>query len=213
MSKSKGLKMGNFPMNFFNRIILCVFLAAIFSSCGSFQAKRVGSKESDEKALSITDKWLVADTEKVVSELSQKIDKHRGFRKYLRSLGKRPAVFISNVQNLTSDKGFPINDLNDELLNSLSESGDYILIDNAARDKLLKEIKYQNDGAVDPSTSKMIGKQTGADLLIFGRVYMQKATRDGDGIKQYSINIRMTDIERGVEVLRVRYKIYKNIEE
>ncbi|MEC7182555.1 MAG: CsgG/HfaB family protein [Bdellovibrionota bacterium] len=205
--------MAHFPTSFFNRIIFCVLLSVIFSSCGSFQAKRVGSRESDEKALTITDKWLAADTEQVVSELSQKIDKHRGFRKYLRNAGKTPAVFISNVQNLTSDKGFPINDLNDEFLNSISESGDFVLVDRAARDTLLKEIQFQNDGAVDPSTSKMIGKQTGADLLIFGNVYMQERKRDGKAIKQYSINIRMTDIERGVEVLRVRTKVSKYSEE
>ena len=32
-------------------------------------------KESDEKALTITNKWLAADTEQVVKELSQKIEK------------------------------------------------------------------------------------------------------------------------------------------
>ena len=213
MNESRNVKMAQFHTSFFKRIIFCVLLSVIFSSCGSFQAKRVGSRESDEKALTITDKWLAADTEQVVSELSQKIDKHRGFRKYLRNAGKTPAVFISNVQNLTSDKGFPINDLNDEFLNSISESGDFVLVDRAARDTLLKEIQFQNDGAVDPSTSKMIGKQTGADLLIFGNVYMQERKRDGKAIKQYSINIRMTDIERGVEVLRVRTKVSKYSEE
>ena len=213
MKESNNFKMTKVSLNFWNRLILLVVFASVLSSCGSFQAKRVGSKESDEKALTITDKWLAADTEKVVSELSQKIDKHRGFRKYLRAAGKTPAVFISNVQNLTSDKGFPINDLNDEFLNSISESGDFVLIDRAARDTLLKEIQFQNDGAVDPNTSKMIGKQTGADLLIFGNVYMQERKRDGKAIKQYSINIRMTDIERGIEVLRVRTKVSKFSEE
>ena len=213
MKESNNFKMTKVSLNFWNRLILLIVFASFLSSCGSFQAKRVGSKESDEKALTITDKWLAADTEQVVSELSQKIDKHRGFRKYLRAAGKTPAVFISNVQNLTSDKGFPINDLNDEFLNSISESGDFVLIDRAARDTLLKEIQFQNDGAVDPKTSKMIGKQTGADLLIFGNVYMQERKRDGKAIKQYSINIRMTDIERGIEVLRVRTKVSKYSEE
>jgi hypothetical protein len=193
-------------------IIIIAFLS-LFQSCGGFQAKRVGAKESDEKALTITNKWLAADTEQVVKELSQKIEKHRGFRKYLRAAGKRPAVFISDVKNLTSEVNFPINDINDEFLNSISESGDFLLVDKAARDTLLKEIQFQNDGAVDPSTAKMIGKQTGADLLIFGNVFMRERERDGKTIKQYSINLRMTDIERGVEVLRVRTKVSKSSEE
>lgn len=191
-------------------ILSCVVL---LQGCGSFQAKRVGAKESDEKALTITNKWLSADTEKVVKEIAQKIEKHRGFRKYLRSIGKTPAVFISDVKNLTSDPNFPINDINDEFLSNISESGDFLLVDRAARDTLLKEIQFQNDGAVDPKTSKMIGKQTGADLLIFGNVHMRERERDGKTIKQYSINIRMTDIEKGIEVLRVRTKVSKYSEE
>ena len=195
------------------KIVIMIAFLGLLQSCGGFQAKRVGAKESDEKALTITNKWLSADTEQVVKELSQKIEKHRGFRKYLRSIGKRPAVFISDVKNLTSDSNFPINDINDEFLNSISESGDFLLVDRAARDTLIKEIQFQNDGAVDPSTAKMIGKQTGADLLIFGNVFMRERKRDGKTIKQYSINLRMTDIERGVEVLRVRTKVSKYSEE
>src|SRR5690606_11917457 len=102
-----------------------------------------------------------------------------------------------------------INDINDEFLNEISSSGDFVLVDAAARESILKEITYQNDGMVDPKTAKSIGKQTGADLLIFGNVYMEPQSRDGKTIKQYSINIRMTDIEKGVEVLRTRTKLSK----
>lgn len=188
-----------------------ILLLAIFglTSCGSFKAKRVGSAESDEKAMEITDKWVSGDTERVIAEVVEKISKHKMFKKYLRRHGKEPTVFIGEVKNLTSEAYFPINDINDELLNEMSASGDFILVDQAARENILKEITYQNDGMVDPSTAKMVGKQTGADLMVFGNVYMKPQTRDGKTIKQYSINIRMTDIERAVEVVRARVKLSK----
>ena len=85
--------------------------------------------------------------------------------------------------------------------------------DAAARDKVLKEITYQNDGMVDPSTVKKVGKQIGADLMIFGNIYMKAETRDGKTIKQYTVNLRMTDIEKGIEVLRVREKLDKYSEQ
>jgi formaldehyde-activating enzyme involved in methanogenesis len=62
---------------------------------------------------------------------------------------------------------------------------------------------------VDPATVKKIGKQTGADVMIFGNVYMKPEKRDGKTIKEYSVNIRMTDIERAVELLRTRTKVFK----
>ena len=91
--------------------------------------------------------------------------------------------------------------------------GDFILVDAAARKTILKEITYQNDGMVDPNTAKLVGKQTGADLIILGNVYMKPESRDGKTIKQYSINLRMTDIERGVEVFRARTKVSKYSEQ
>ncbi len=190
-----------------NLVVLSLLLT--LGACGGFQAKRVDSKESDEKAMGITDKWVQGDTERVVQDILKGIETHKGYKRWERELGREPRVFISEVQNLTSEPYFPINDINDELLNEISASGDFILVDAQAREALLKEITYQNDGMVDPSTAKSIGKQTGADLLIFGNVYMEPQTRDGETIKQYSVNIRMTDLEKGVEVLRTRTKLSK----
>ena len=191
-----------------NKLLLLGLLFS-FVSCGGFQAKRVDSEESDEKALEITDKWVQRDTENVVKDILSKIEKHKGFKRYLRGSGKTPTVFIGEIQNLTSEAYFPINDINDEFLNEISSSGDFILVDAAAREAVLKEITYQNDGMVDPNTAKVIGKQIGADLMIFGNVYMQPRSRDGKTIKQYSVNVRMTDIEKGIEVLRTRAKLSK----
>ncbi|MDD0854681.1 hypothetical protein HBN50_16335 [Halobacteriovorax sp. GB3] len=190
-------------------IVISLLMALTLASCGGFKAKRVTSDESDELAMEITDKWVARDTEISVSKILKQIEKHKGFQRYLAKLGKQPKVFISEVQNITSNPYFPIGDFNDELLTEFSMSGDYVLIDAAARDRLLKEIQYQNDGMVDPSQIKSIGKQAGADLLIFGAVRMSPKQRGGKTIKEYSVNIRMTDIERGVEVLRTRVKVNK----
>ena len=99
-------------------LLLTVFLL-LMAGCSSFRLKVVGEKESDEKALSITDKWLAKDTQITVTNLIKKMETHRGFQRYLRKLGKTPVVFIGEVQNLTSDAYFPISDLNDEFLNKI----------------------------------------------------------------------------------------------
>ena len=189
-----------------------ITMTVLLFSC-SFQAKRVGMQESDERALEITDKWVQKDTEQATKDILDKMEKHRGLKRYLRTLGRDPVVFVGEIQNLTSEAYFPISEINDELLNEISASGEMILVDQAARESLLKEITYQNDGMVDGQTAKKIGRQVGADLIIFGSVYMQPRSRDGRTIKQYSVNIRITDIERGVEVLRVRSQLSKYSEQ
>lgn len=195
------------------KLFFLIFSCVLATSCTSFRAERVSAERSDELALEITDQWVAKDTKISVGEILNQIQKHRGFQNYLSKLGRPPKLFIGEVQNLTSEAYFPIGDLNDELLTEFSASGEYVLIDEQARERLLKEIRYQNDGMVDPKDVKRIGKMTGADLIIFGAVRMKPETRDGRTIKEYSVNMRMTDIETGVEVLRTRNKINKYSEQ
>ena len=190
-------------------LMLLVLLSLVATSCGSFKAKRVSADESDEAAMEITDKWVMRDTEITVGKILKQIQKHKGFQRFLNRFDGQPKIFISEVQNRTSNAYFPVEDFNDELLNEFSSAGDFVLIDEAARTKLLAEIQYQNDGMVNPNQAKSIGKQAGADLLVFGAIRMQPKSRGGKTIKEYSVNIRMTDIQRGVEVLRTRAKVNK----
>ena len=189
--------------------VLVIFLALSLTSCGGFRASRVDSSEADERGLRITDEWLAGDTEQVISEVIENIRNHQGFIRYRAELGRVPRVFIGEIQNLTSEAYFPINDINDELLHEISGTGEFVLIDADARDQILDEITYQHDGMVDPQTASQVGRQTGADLMIFGNVHMQPQSRDGQTIKQYAVNIRMTDIEQGVEVMRTRVRLNK----
>lgn len=187
-------------------LIMLIGLSLGLASCGSFKAKRVTGDESDETALEITDKWMVRDSEIAVDQIIQQIEAHKGFQNYLRKLGRQPKLFIAEIQNDTSEAYFPIDDFNDEMLNRFSADGDYVLVDAQAREKLLKEIQYQNDGMVDPNDAKMVGKQAGADILIFGAIRMKAESRDGKTVKEYTVNVRMTDLEKGIEVLRVRVR-------
>lgn len=66
---------------------------------------------------------------------------------------------------------------------------------------------------VDTAQAKSIGKQYGADVLVFGSVRMQPESRDGKTIKQYSINLRMTNLETSEELLRLRHKTSKYSEQ
>ena len=91
----------------------------------------------------------------------------------------------------------------------MSETGEFRLIDAAARDRILKEIQYQNEGMVKQSDIQKIGKQTGAELLIFGAVRMNPKTFKGKTIKEYTVNMRFTDITSGEEVARMRSTVSK----
>lgn len=194
-----------------NKFLIALMLSATLTlqGCASFKAERLSTAEGDEKAMEITDEWLLTDTQNTVGEIMKKMDTNRGFRAYLNELGHRPKLFIAEVQNETSEAYFPIDDMNDELLTQMSETGEFRLIDAAARDRILKEIQYQNEGMVNPSDIRKIGKQTGAEMLIFGAVRMNPKTFKGKTIKEYTVNLRFTDITSGEEVARMRTTVSK----
>ena len=143
-----------------NKFLTALLLSATLAlqGCASFKAERLSTAEGDEKAMEITDEWLLTDTQNTVGEIMKKMDNNRGFRNYLNELGHRPKLFIAEVQNETSEAYFPIDDMNDELLTQMSETGEFRLIDAAARDRILKEIQYQNEGMVKQSDIQKIGK-------------------------------------------------------
>ena len=170
----------------------------------------MSTSAGDEKAMSITDNWVATDTTNAIQEVLKQMQNNKSYKRYMAKFGdKTPKVFIAEVQNNTAEAYFPIQDMNDELLNELSASGDFTLIDEQARNRILKEIKYQNDGMVDANDVKKIGKQAGADLLIFGNINMKPEMLAGQTLKEYSVNIRMTDLQTGTEVMRARYKTSK----
>jgi uncharacterized protein (TIGR02722 family) len=197
--------------------ILVLILATMIVACApAMKSKRVSLDEGDELASSITDKWIGKDTQNAIADISKQMEKHKGLQKLLAKFeakGKKPKMFISEVQNQTSEAYFPIADMNDELLTEISQSGDFTLIDASARAKILKEISYQNDGMVDSNQAKSIGKSSGADLLMFGDVRMKPESLNGKTIKEYSVNLRLTDVETGEEVARFRFRSQKYSEQ
>ena len=189
-------------------MLICLF---ILEGCSaSLKTSRMSTSQGDEKGSSITDNWLATDTTNAINSILKTMHKHKGFQKYLAGLnGKTPKLFIAEIQNNTSEAYFPIQDLNDELLDNFSSTGEFILIDESARNKILNEIKYQNDGMVDANQIKNIGTQAGADLMVFGTINMKPEILENKSLKEYSVNVRITDISTGTEVMRARYKVSK----
>lgn len=185
------------------------FTLAACSSPASFQAERMTVAQGDEMALEITDEWVMTDTQNAVADILEQMNENRSFREYLAHFQGKPKLFVGEIKNDTGDAYFPIDDLTDEFLTGLSKTGDYILIEKDRRDALLEEITFQNDGMVDMKEAKEIGRMSGADLIVFGVVHENSESLEGKTIREYSVNLHMTDIEKGHEVLRARYTASK----
>ena len=190
--------------------ILAVALCLSLTACGGFKAQRVDEKTADEKAMEITDEWVDGDTIRVIDMTLEKIHAHKRFRRFLKKRGgKDLKLFVGEIKNSTSEAYFPADDMEEALLEKLSDSETFVLLDAKQREAILKEMTYQNDGMVNPAEAKRIGLQSGADAMLFGTIYMKPKRRNGKTIKNYSVNFRLTDLTTGQELVRTRAKISK----
>ena len=169
-------------------------IALLLTSCG-FKSERISLDKGDKALSKITDEWVKTDTILALEAITKKMDNHKGLQKYLNKKEKTPVLFIGEIQNETTEPYLPIKDFNDKLLTHLLENGSFKIIDNKKRNAINAEIMYQNSGIVDPAQAKKIGRQTGADLAIFGSIIMNPKTLDGKTIKEYSVNLRITELE------------------
>jgi PBP1b-binding outer membrane lipoprotein LpoB len=191
-------------------LTLAAVVAFTLQGCSSFKAQRVDEAKADEKAMEITDNWVDGDTIRVIDGSMKQIYVHKRFLEYSSKFaGKRIKTFVGEIRNNTTESYFPVKDLEDALLEQMSNSDQFTLIDASRREALLKEITYQNDGMVDPAQAKKVGRQSGADVFILGDINMKPETRDGKTIKTYTVNIHLTDLQSSEEVCRVREKINK----
>lgn len=192
-----------------NKKAMILLMLGLTACAPTIQTSRVSVDEGDELSTTITDEWVKKDTELSINKLMEKMSKHKGLQRYISNSPKAPVLFVGEVQNDTSEPYLPIADLNERLLEKILEEGDFRVIDAEKRANILKEIQYQNDGMVDPAQAKKIGKQTGADVAIFGAIRMDPKTLAGKTIKEYSINLRITDLESGEVIWMGSYDISK----
>ena len=180
------------------------------TACGSsMKSQRITSDEADAIASDITDDWVKKDTKMAIASLTKQMQESKGLSKYLGNNDKQPKIFVGEIQNNTSEPYLPIQDMEEKLQEMLLKGGDFKLVDTANREAILKEITFQNDGMVDSKQAKRIGRQSGADLAIFGSINMTPKTLEGKTIKNYSANFRITELETSDIIWMGSYDVSK----
>jgi len=184
----------------------------LLAACGpSIQTTRVNSNQSDRLAATVTDRWVARDTENAVQEFLAQMQTNRTYQRYLERIGDRtPRLFIAEVRNETGEPYFPIGDMNDELLHYFSQSGQFIMVNAAAREKIRQEIEFQGGDYTDPAQAIRLGRATAADLMIVGTVRMQSDTLGAQTVKTYTVNMQLVDIATGEDVLMTRFRTDKH---
>ena len=82
----------------------------------------------------------------------------------------------------------------EELWNHFEQSGTFVMVDRRKLEKIRDEIRYQLSGEVSDESARAIGKQSGAQYIVYGSV-----KRIGG---EYRIAVYATDVEKASSVMR-----------
>lgn len=186
--------------------VLAVLSTVLVSGCASFEGEY-----SDPNAVEIVDdRWNETDArvtaEKMISAMLSK-PWLRAFKE--RNGGNRPLVIVGEVENRT-DEHIDTKALSEYVTDELINSGKVRFVDAANRERILKEIQYQNEsGMVSEKTAKRKGRQVGADFLLFGTMSSTVHTQEGLKTVTYQTNLRLTDLETAETVWSSKHRIKK----
>jgi len=187
-------------------IFVGVISGIILSACTpDFQ----GEYADPDKAEIVDDKWNETDSRKTAERLiNAALSKSwlDNFKK--RNGGKRPVVFVGEVQNRT-DEHIDSKALTEFIRDELINSGKVRFVDKGNRDELLKELSYQSSGAVSSESAKKLGRQIGADFMMAGSISSIVASQGGLKTVTYQTNLVLTNIETAEIEFSDKYLIKK----
>jgi len=112
--------------------------------------------------------------------------------------GNRPVLQVATVVN-KSQEHIDTQAITDKIRTTLLQSGKVRFSAGEVRDEMIQELQYQQgSGYVDPTTSKKIGKQVGADYLLTGAIAEILKQKDKDKDVYFKFTMNLVNLETGL---------------
>ncbi len=167
---------------------LCWLLAFVLTGCSSTFYKPSGKGAA-------TPTVTTGSTQSMKPVDLQPLAKHSAASIIKRSasldLGKKPTLYVDMIRN-SAGISQDMTKLTTALHKALGQSGRFTLIPLEKNAAYQQSLDYQqSEGAMNPSTAVQLGKQTGADLILYGSLGRIKKSNT------YQLTTHMMDLKSG----------------
>ena len=111
---------------------------------------------------------------------------------------RRPVVFVDRIKNKTTEH-VDTESITDTIQSKLINSGKFRFVDMSVVDRVRQQLEYQSDsGMVDQSTAAAMGRQIGAELMMYGN-FSSIVKRDGRTKDvYYKFTLKLLNIQTGI---------------
>ncbi|MBX2901693.1 MAG: penicillin-binding protein activator LpoB [Cyclobacteriaceae bacterium] len=168
------------------------------------------SRIDPNQQIDLSGRWNDTDSRQVADKMIAELVSSTRYKEYAKELGKRPAIIVGLIRNRTSEhidattyiKKFEVALFNSNLAD-LVESDTF-------RDKLREERAQQQDFA-DPATVAQWGKETGANLMLFGEMTSETDLLNKQRVVNYITTLFLTDMQTNKRIWYGQHEIKKYI--
>lgn len=160
--------------------------------------------------MDLSGRWNDTDSRKVADQMIFDLFDSDGFKNYAKARTAKPVIVVGMIRNKTSEhieadnfvKKFEVV-IHNSGVADLVESDEF-------RDKVRVERLEQQEFA-DPETVKQMGKETGADLMLFGEITSETDVYNNRRVVNYITTLFLTDIETNKRIWYGQNEIKKYV--
>ena len=172
-----------------------LFLVLTLGACQTRQVTRLDpSTEID-----LSGRWNDTDSRKVADQMIYDLFDSDAFKSYAKTKTGKPVIVVGTIRNKTSEH-IDADNFVKKFEVVIHGAGAAELVESSEfRDQLRVERLEQQEFA-DPATVKQMGKETGADLMLFGEITSETDTYNNKRVVNYITTLFLTDIETNKRV-------------
>lgn len=123
--------------------------------------------------------------------------------------GKRPILFVDTIKNKTLEH-IDTESVTDTISTKLLNSGRFRFVDMTKVDAVAKQLDYQkNSGMVDENKSVQVGRQVGAQFMLYGNFSSIQKTAGSTKDVYYKFTMKLTNLESGLVEFQSEKEIRK----
>lgn len=110
----------------------------------------------------------------------------------------RPVLFVDRIKNKTSEH-IDTESITDTISTRLLRSGKFRFVDMTKVEDVYRQLDFQSDsGLVDPKTAVKIGKQIGAQYMLYGNLSSIVKSSDDKKDVYYKFTMKLMHLETGL---------------
>lgn len=185
-------------------ILMCSFIVIFFLGACSTTVERVATDE----IIDLSGAWNDSDSRLVAEEMIQDALSRPWVSEFLSREGKRPAVIVGAVRNL-SHEHININTFIADMERALVNSGRVDFVASRDEREEIREERIDQDLNASESTRNVAGQERGADFLLSGQI---NTIIDAEGKKQvryYQVDLTLISMGDNRKVWLGQKKIKK----